>query len=174
MYAAAAPLRRAGGMRRHCRAASPRASSVRPRRYNTLMNDNIFEACRVFKVRKLVSCLSTCIFPDKVTYPIDESMIHAGPPHASNEGYAYAKRMIDVLNRCYAEEYGCNFTAVVPTNIYGPHDNVRGGEGGRAVAVGRSPARARARAHARQLAPSSPPRPPARSFPSKMGTSSPA
>ena len=95
------------------------------------MNDNIFEACRVFKVRKLVSCLSTCIFPDKVTYPIDESMIHAGPPHASNEGYAYAKRMIDVLNRCYAEEYGCNFTAVVPTNIYGPHDNVRGGEGGR-------------------------------------------
>ena len=46
-----------------------------------------------------------------------------GPPHKSNEGYAYAKRMIDVQNRCYAEEYGCKFTSVVPTNIFGPHDN---------------------------------------------------
>ena len=34
-------------------------------RHNTLMNDNIFEACREFGVQKLVSCLSTCIFPDK-------------------------------------------------------------------------------------------------------------
>merc|ERR1712100_781148 len=50
-------------------------------------------------------------------------MLHSGPPHTSNEGYAYAKRMIDVLNRAYHEEYGCNFTSVIPTNIYGPHDN---------------------------------------------------
>jgi len=74
-------------------------------------------------VSKLVSCLSTCIFPDKTSYPIDETMIHNGPPHSSNEGYAYAKRMIDVLNRCYNDQYGCNFTSVVPTNIFGPHDN---------------------------------------------------
>ena len=46
------------------------------------------------QVKKLVSCLSTCIFPDKTTYPIDETMVHSGPPHTSNEGYAYAKRMI--------------------------------------------------------------------------------
>lgn len=38
------------------------------------------------QVEKLVSCLSTCIFPDKTTYPIDETMIHDGPPHPSNEG----------------------------------------------------------------------------------------
>jgi GDP-L-fucose synthase len=44
-------------------------------------------------------------------------------PHVSNEGYAYAKRMIDVLNRCYAEEYGAKYTSIIPTNIYGPHDN---------------------------------------------------
>jgi hypothetical protein len=31
--------------------------------------------------------------------------------------------MIDVLNRCYKEEYDCNFTSIIPTNIYGPHDN---------------------------------------------------
>lgn len=87
------------------------------------MNDNVFEACREFGVKKLVSCLSTCIFPDKTPYPIDETMIHNGPPHRSNEGYAYAKRMIDVLNRAYKDEFGLEYTSIIPTNIYGPHDN---------------------------------------------------
>lgn len=90
---------------------------------NIDINNNVMECCRIYKVDKLVSCLSTCIFPDKTTFPIDETMLHNGPPHHSNEGYAYAKRMIDVLNRSYREQYGCNFTAVIPTNIYGPHDN---------------------------------------------------
>lgn len=90
---------------------------------NVDINNNVMECCRIYKVKKLVSCLSTCIFPDKTTYPIDETMLHNGPPHSSNEGYAYAKRMIDVLNRCYHDQYGCNFTSVIPTNIFGPHDN---------------------------------------------------
>ena len=47
----------------------------------------------------MVSCLSTCIFPDKTTYPIDETMLHNGPPHQSNFGYSYAKRMIGMYNR---------------------------------------------------------------------------
>lgn len=92
-------------------------------RYNVLMNDNILYCAHKYNVERVVSCLSTCIFPDKTTYPIDETMIHDGAPHPSNEGYAYAKRMIDVQNRIYAEEYGCKFTSVIPTNIYGPHDN---------------------------------------------------
>lgn len=92
-------------------------------RDNVMINDNVMECCKDFKVEKLVSCLSTCIFPDKTTYPIDETMVHNGAPHDSNAGYAYAKRMIDVLNKCYNEEYGCNFTSIIPTNIYGPHDN---------------------------------------------------
>lgn len=92
-------------------------------RENILINDNIMECCRIYEVQKLVSMLSTCIFPDKTTYPIDETMLHDGPPHPSNEGYAYAKRLIDTMNRAYAEEYGCNFTSIIPTNIYGPHDN---------------------------------------------------
>ena len=87
-------------------------------RENILINDNIMECCRIYKVKKLVSFLSTCIFPDKTTYPIDETMLHNGPPHASNEGYAYAKRLIDTLNRAYAEEYGCNFTAIIPTSKF--------------------------------------------------------
>jgi GDP-L-fucose synthase len=78
---------------------------------------------RIYKVKKLVSYLSTCIFPDKTTYPIDETMLHNGPPHSSNEGYSYAKRLIDTMNRAYAEEYGCNFTSIIPINIYGPADN---------------------------------------------------
>nr|XP_033790117.1 GDP-L-fucose synthase isoform X2 [Geotrypetes seraphini] len=49
--------------------------------------------------------------------------IHNGPPHSSNFGYSYAKRMIDVQNRAYFQQHGCKFTAVIPTNVFGPHDN---------------------------------------------------
>jgi GDP-L-fucose synthase len=92
-------------------------------RDNIYINDNVMEQCRLHHVEKLVSFLSTCIFPDQTSYPINETMVHLGPPHSSNEAYAYAKRMIDVLNHCYREQYGCNFTSVIPTNIFGPYDN---------------------------------------------------
>jgi GDP-L-fucose synthase len=91
--------------------------------FNLAMNQNVTQMCFEFKVQKLVSCLSTCIFPDKTTYPIDETMVHDGPPHESNFAYAYAKRLIDTSNRAYHAEYGCKFTSVIPTNVYGPHDN---------------------------------------------------
>ena len=87
------------------------------------MNDNVFEACHAHDVPRLVSCLSTCIFPDKTSYPIDETMVHSGPPHPSNAPYAYAKRMIDVQNHAYAAQHGRAYTSIVPTNIYGAHDN---------------------------------------------------
>lgn len=92
-------------------------------RENMQINDNVLACCHKYKVKKCVSCLSTCIFPDKTTYPIDETMVHNGPPHDSNFGYSYAKRMIDVLNRGYSEQHGCSFTSVVPCNVFGPHDN---------------------------------------------------
>ena len=66
---------------------------------NMSMNQNVLKMSHEFGVEKVVSCLSTCIFPDKTTYPIDETMVHNGPPHDSNSGYSYAKRMLDVLNR---------------------------------------------------------------------------
>ncbi|XP_028634674.1 GDP-L-fucose synthase isoform X1 [Grammomys surdaster] len=69
-------------------------------RKNVHINDNVLHSAFEVGTRKVVSCLSTCIFPDKTTYPIDETMIHNGPPHSSNFGYSYAKRMIDVQNRC--------------------------------------------------------------------------
>lgn len=42
---------------------------------NIRMNDNVLQASFDNEVVKVVSCLSTCIFPDKTTYPIDESMV---------------------------------------------------------------------------------------------------
>ncbi|VDO06910.1 unnamed protein product, partial [Brugia timori] len=87
------------------------------------INDNVLMACNEFDVVKCISCLSTCVFPDKTTYPIDETMVHNGPPHSSNFGYSYAKRMIDVLNRGYAQEFGRKYTSVIPCNVFGPHDN---------------------------------------------------
>lgn len=90
---------------------------------NILINTNVLKICHEIGVKKVVSCLSTCIFPDKTTYPIDETMLHNGAPHFSNDAYAYAKRMLDVQSRAYQEQYNDNFICVIPTNIYGPHDN---------------------------------------------------
>lgn len=92
-------------------------------RDNLSINENVLYASYKHNVKKVISCLSTCIFPDKTTYPIDETMVHNGPPHSSNYGYSYAKRMIDILNRAYNEQHGCMFTSVIPCNVFGPHDN---------------------------------------------------
>ncbi|KAF8556629.1 epimerase-domain-containing protein [Imleria badia] len=92
-------------------------------RDNMLINDNVLHTARIKKTQKVISCLSTCVFPDKVEYPLTEEKVHLGPPHDSNYGYAYAKRMVDVQNRAYKEEFGCNFTSAIPTNVFGPHDN---------------------------------------------------
>ncbi|XP_065345746.1 GDP-L-fucose synthase [Cloeon dipterum] len=97
-------------------------------RVNLQINDNVLHNSYKFKVHKVVSCLSTCIFPDKTPYPIDETMVHNGPPHPSNFGYSHAKRLIDVQNHAYNQQYGCMFTSVVPCNVFGPHDNFRQGE----------------------------------------------
>ncbi|KAG8951176.1 hypothetical protein FRC04_006657 [Tulasnella sp. 424] len=98
-------------------------------RDNMLINANILESSHNPdgaprpKIEKVISCLSTCVFPDKVTYPLDENKIHSGPPHESNFGYAHAKRMVDVYNHAYKEEFGMNFTSAIPTNVFGPYDN---------------------------------------------------
>jgi GDP-L-fucose synthase len=90
---------------------------------NILINMNVLKAAHEIKVKKLIACLSTCIFPDNTTYPINEEMLHNGPPHSSNDAYAYAKRLLETHCKAYNEQYGDNFVCVIPTNIYGPHDN---------------------------------------------------
>lgn len=90
---------------------------------NILINSNVLKASHELRVKKLIGCLSTCIFPDKISYSIDEKSLHSGPPHNSNFAYAYAKRLLEVQARAYREQYGDNFVCIIPTNIYGPNDN---------------------------------------------------
>jgi GDP-L-fucose synthase len=90
---------------------------------NIMINTNVIESARKHNVKKLVSFLSTCVFPDNIEYPITEKKIHLGAPHFSNYPYAYAKRMADIQIRAYREQYGLEYVSVIPTNIYGPNDN---------------------------------------------------
>lgn len=90
---------------------------------NVMINTNVIESARKNNIKNLVAFLSTCVFPDKVDYPLNEKKIHLGPPHFSNDAYAYSKRMADIQIRAYKEQYGLNYKSVIPTNIYGPNDN---------------------------------------------------
>ena len=90
---------------------------------NLMINTNVIEASRRAGVKRLVAFLSTCVFPDNVSYPLTVDQVHQGEPHSSNYPYAYAKRMADVQIRAYREQYGLNYTSIIPSNIYGPNDN---------------------------------------------------
>ena len=92
---------------------------------NIAINTNVLSSCLFFNVPKLVSVLSTCVYPDApyVSYPLTEDQLHLGPPHDSNFGYAYAKRMLDVQTRAYRKQHGVNYVTVIPNNLFGEHDN---------------------------------------------------
>lgn len=92
---------------------------------NIAINTNVLSACLFFNVPKVVSVLSTCVYPDApyVSYPLTEDQLHLGPPHDSNFGYAYAKRMLDVQTRAYRKQHGVNYVTVIPNNLFGEHDN---------------------------------------------------
>lgn len=90
---------------------------------NIMMNTNIIESSRVCGVKNMVAFLSTCVFPNDIEYPLNENKIHLGPPHFSNDAYAYSKRMMDIQIKSYREQYGLNYKTVIPTNIYGLNDN---------------------------------------------------
>jgi GDP-L-fucose synthase len=96
--------------------------------HNMHINEHIIRACLEFQVERVVLCLSTCVYPDGIEYPFHEASLHSGPPHPSNEGYAYAKRMLELQARLLNERkaktgQGPSFFCVIPTNIYGPDDN---------------------------------------------------
>lgn len=91
---------------------------------NARMALNVMQCCREFGVRKVVTCLSTCIFPDPPpAVPMTEEHVHAGEPCEFNAGYAYAKRFLDRLCRSYSRQYGIRCVSLVPCNLYGPRDN---------------------------------------------------
>ena len=68
-----------------------------------LINLNVIKCCHEIKVKKLISCLSTCIFPNKISYPINQDMLHDGLPYKSNDVYVYAKRLLEIQSRLYNE-----------------------------------------------------------------------
>jgi GDP-L-fucose synthase len=90
---------------------------------NMLLNLNVLKIAQTFNVEKLVSFISTCVFPNEAEYPLSSLSLHNGEPHRSNLGYAYAKRMLEIQSRVFREEFGANFITLVPANMYGPGDN---------------------------------------------------
>lgn len=92
---------------------------------NSIINEKMLDYAYTGGAKKVVSLLSTCVYPDApyIKYPLTENQLHLGPPHNSNFGYAYAKRMVDVMSRAYREQYGCNFVTAIPNNLYGENDN---------------------------------------------------
>lgn len=92
---------------------------------NVMMNTNVLHSSYVHKVEKVLSLMSTCVYPiaECVSYPLTEDQLYSGRAHPSNFAYAYTKRMLDVQSRAYRLQYGCNFITAIPNNLYGPHDN---------------------------------------------------
>ena len=92
---------------------------------NANLNERLLYSAHRSGANKVISLLSTCVYPDApyVTYPLTEDQLHMGPPHSSNYGYAYAKRMVDVMSRAYRQQYACNFITAIPNNLYGENDN---------------------------------------------------
>ena len=74
-------------------------------------------------VKKLLFLGSTCIYPREAPQPIPESALLTSPLEYTNEPYAIAK--IAGLKMCesFNLQYGTNYIAVMPTNLYGPNDN---------------------------------------------------
>lgn len=89
---------------------------------NMRINCNVLDECHEAGVQNVVSLLSTCIYPDDAIYPLTEDQMHNGPPHQSNFGYAYAKRMLDVHSRSLRQQYNRNYICAIPNNLYGEND----------------------------------------------------
>ena len=93
-------------------------------RDNVRMNENVLEACHSHDVQRGIFVLTSCMYPHHPSrYPMDTGMIHESEPHPSNEGYAYAKRMLEMQCRNYSTQYQREYLCLIPVNLYGPGDN---------------------------------------------------
>lgn len=90
---------------------------------NMLMQCNVIGNAYSHGVKKLLFLGSTCIYPKNAPQPMKEDVLLTSPLEYSNEEYAIAK--IAGLKMCesYNLQYGTNYIAVMPTNLYGPNDN---------------------------------------------------
>ncbi len=90
---------------------------------NMKMQCNMIENAYLHGVKKLLFLGSTCIYPKAAPQPMKEDALLTSPLEYTNEEYAIAK--IAGLKMCesYNLQYGTNYIAVMPTNLYGPNDN---------------------------------------------------
>ena len=90
---------------------------------NLKMQCNVISESYIHGVKKLLFLGSTCIYPKNAPQPMKEEALLTSPLEYTNEEYAIAK--IAGLKMCesYNLQYGTNYIAVMPTNLYGPNDN---------------------------------------------------
>ncbi len=92
--------------------------------YNNLMIEtNLIHAAHRTGVEKLLFLASSCIYPRQAPQPIPEDALLTGPLEPTNEWYAIAKIAGIKLCQAYRRQYGDDFIAAIPTNLYGPGDN---------------------------------------------------
>ncbi|MGB6921971.1 MAG: GDP-L-fucose synthase [Methyloceanibacter sp.] len=84
---------------------------------------NVIHAAEATNVEKLLFLGSSCIYPKMAPQPIAEDALLTGSLEPTNEWYAIAKIAGLKLCQAYRREYGCDFIAAMPTNLYGPGDN---------------------------------------------------
>ncbi|MBB6671712.1 GDP-L-fucose synthase [Cohnella nanjingensis] len=92
-------------------------------RDNLMIQTNVIEASRRTGVGKLLFLGSTCIYPKLAPQPLRESYLLTGALEPTNEPYAIAKIAGIKMCQSYNRQYGTNYISVMPTNLYGPHDN---------------------------------------------------
>lgn len=90
---------------------------------NIQIQNNVIHAAYINGVKKLLFLGSTCIYPREAPQPMPEDCLLASPLEYTNEPYAIAKIAGIKLCESYNIQYGTNFIAVMPTNLYGPNDN---------------------------------------------------
>src|SRR5689334_23218258 len=90
---------------------------------NLAIEANVIHASYMNKVKKLMFLGSSCIYPKMAPQPLKESYLLTGLLESTNEPYAIAKITGIKLCEAYRDQYGCNFIAAMPTNLYGQGDN---------------------------------------------------
>lgn len=102
------------------------ANNTRPAEFiydNLLIETNLIHSSYLTGVRKLLFLGSSCIYPKLAPQPIKEESLLTGELEPTNRAYALAKIAGIEMCRSYNQQYGTNYIAVMPTNLYGSHDN---------------------------------------------------
>lgn len=90
---------------------------------NLMIEANVIQAAHQHGVQKLLFLGSSCIYPKYAEQPMQESALLTGILESTNEPYAIAKIAGIKLCESYNRQYERDYRSVMPTNLYGPHDN---------------------------------------------------